>query len=94
MSIWFTIGAVFFVLIFLVFLIGAVKNNRQLKKELKQLEDEKEAKQKQLAKQKEVVKEKEEKKQTLSYGSDDSRFNASVDILSDISKKRKSKSSK
>lgn len=81
--------------VFIVFLLFCtIKENKVLKQEKKKLEEEKEKQQKTKNKIKEVTKEKEEKLDKIKTGDDTSRFNASLDVLSDVSKKRRTKSSK
>ena len=79
---------------FVGFLVFTIKENKVLKEEKKKLEEESKIQKKQKSKEKEVTKEKEEKLEKIKTGDDTIRFDASVDVLSDISKKRKSKPSK
>lgn len=87
--------------VFIVFLLFCTKENKILKQEKKKLEEEKKKLEEEKEKQentkkkiKEVTKEKEEKLDKIKTGDDTSRFNASLDILSDVSKKRRTKPSK
>lgn len=80
--------------VFIVFLLFCTKENKMLKQEKKKLEEEKEKQENTKKKIKEVTKEKEEKLDKIKTGDDTSRFNASLDVLSDVSKKRRTKSSK